>query len=304
MTDQQWLFNEYRNTQGQINHLLNSAQQIESNKQVLWLTLWEQIFPWLAKIFFPRNTANIEQRQELNNNAWATHLNLIERETKAAQIWYQLPTLFTRTPDQVQHIEQILTTIDQLIPDLIAQIKIIQQILSEAKSKIKRGMVVEVADLVIETNRFPGKQLVSSLTDILSTRMSTQWLDTDEINAQLTSLTTFEEKLISLQQQLKQLGIEQTTNTHSTKPLTTLPNLSVVEYADLLSDMLHKGKDIGSIASLFAQGYTYLSVDDLTEKLTELQRNLRNIQQDSIQLRNDIEKYREFDAAYMPPATP
>jgi len=304
MSNKEALFTEYRNVQREIERARGSEISTQACKEALWLTIGEQIFPRIAKKFFPANAARITQREVLNNQAGNVHINITERETKAAQIGYQLPSLFTRTPDQVRHIEQLLDTIDQLIPEILVQITIMQQILQKAKSNIKKSAAIEVWDLLIGHTHLTTKEVASTLASILSTWFTSQWLDTEEINLQLVSLNTFQEKLDSLQEQLTLLAGEQRINSYESNHLSSLPNLSVVEYIDLLSDILHQGKDIGSIASLLAQWYTYLKVDDVADKLDLLANNLRSITTNSAQLRTDIAEYRQFDAAYMPPATP
>jgi hypothetical protein len=301
MNEKQSLFNEYRNTQAHIQHAQQAATILQRDQESLGLTLGEKWLSWLTKRLYPEKKAQIQQREELSGKASAVHLNLVERETKAGQIGIKLPDILTRSPEQIRNITNLLDHIDQLTTDLIAQISTTQQVIEKWKGALKKGMGAEAADRYIETHRFPGKDILSTVTDVVSTWIGTQGLDTDDINAQLTTLQNSKDNLTLLQAELTKLSQEASTSSPQWFGPDRVPNLEIVEYADLITDILRKGKDIGSIASLLAQGYTYLKIDWLLNNLQALKTHLETIKTKSTQLRPQIAEYRQFDAVYTPP---
>lgn len=210
----------------------------------------------------------------------------------------QIPPLFAYTPEQISAFEQKITDIETIISDLLPQITQLLQLLQQKKWELVKWALFEVGDAALEKVVWTGvKQYFPLIADLLSTLFWSSALGADEINPTAKNIGDLFTNIHHLTEEIKEIHPDQV----DTLQLPELRNLAIVEYGDLLADVLTQRKDVTSILTLLVQGNRYFTISSYQSKLKEALKKLAIFQTSLQKLKNDITLYHAYREGYVSP---
>ena len=225
-----------------------------------------------------------KQRRTQEITALETEKGSLEMNLHNASI--QLAPLFHLRPEEIVHFEELLKAYQTTLQTLTEKIWLLKNMIETKKKNLGIGSIAEWWDLFAGKDRSsPTNQIVWTVATVLSGRLSSKALHAWDINAII-------EEINQLGIQLNNQSVQFNTFSLLQKPdpnvLKNIRSLEIVEYIDILSDILRTTKDWWSIASLLAQWYTYLSLWTLTKQIDTFQESTAQLLIQIPQINNDI----------------
>ncbi len=243
----------------QISEINNQIQQILQSTST-----WTHI---LNTLWFNDNT----HKKQLEKKLEFTVRNYNEATIQYRTFNTILPPLYRFNLEELRLFENQATTVLSQITSIKTKILDIQWLIAQKKSALLIWWASEVGDLLIKKWSSKTETISWTAVEILSTLLSWNALQTQEI----------QQKIKQLETDYNELSNTLRTLWTSLIPLKSskIPNLAFIEYADLIVSFLSFKKDYTSVLSLLAQGITTYSLHSFEKQLLTTESFLRSLSQ-------------------------
>lgn len=276
------VFITYHTLRDQYEKLTIEEAKLTAKIQAIQTTIWTHI---LQTLWLNRDENRLEKEKSLKE------LKNIENEKEALKMKVhnaslQLAPLFHLRPEEIIRFEELIKAYETTLQALLWKILILKEIIASKKQNLWAGALAEWWDLFVgKNNSANNSQIVSTVATVLSGRLSTKALDSWSMNTTIEEINQLWAQLNAQQSALNGFAVAQKPNPTVLK---NIPSLQVVEYIDILSDILRPAKDWWSIASLLALWYTWVRLSQLSNQLDTFQASTRELIAQMPQIHDEI----------------
>jgi hypothetical protein len=233
------------------------------------------------------------QRDEnrLNKQKRMKDIDTLEKEKDSLRMnlhnaSLQLAPLFHLRPEEIIRFEELVKAYETTLQALLWKITVLKEMIASKKQNLWVGALAEWWDLFVGKNNTPkNSQIVSTVATVLSGRLSSKALDSWSMNTTIEEINQLWAQINEQQSALNGFSVAQKPNPAVIK---NIPSLQVVEYIDIITDIMRPAKDWGSIASLLALWYTWLRLSQLSNQLDTFQESTRELIAKMPQITDDI----------------
>jgi hypothetical protein len=275
-------FITYHRLRDEYETLMVEQAQLTANIQSIQTTMGSHI---LQTLWLQRDENRLKKQRRMND------FNTLEKEKDSLRMnlhnaSLQLAPLFHLRPEEIIRFEELIKAYETTLQALLWKILILKEIIASKKQNLWAGALAEWWDLFVgKNNSANNSQIVSTVATVVSGRLASKALDSWSMNTTIEEINQLWAQLNAQQSALNGFAVVQKPNPTVLK---NIPSLQVVEYIDILTDILRPAKDWWSIASLLALWYTWVRLSQLSNQLDTFQESTRELIAKMPQITDDI----------------